>query len=68
MQTSGFLTDPPRPGAIFLVIARPLVHDLRPVKMPIGRIFMIQTQNPFRIGRERAESCAPRKVEGNYLP
>jgi hypothetical protein len=50
-----FLSYPPRPCAIFFVIARPLIHDLRPIGIPIWRIFMIQAHNPLRLGRECAE-------------
>ena len=67
-ETSEFLNDSPRPCAIFFVIARPLVHDSRPVGIPIWRILMIQTHNPFRLGRESAERHPSRNVEGNYLP
>jgi hypothetical protein len=37
----GFLNDPPRSGAIFFVITRPLIHDVRPVFMPSRRTFII---------------------------
>src|ERR1700726_3525671 len=53
------------PFAIFFVIARPLVHDLRLIGIPIWRIFMIQAHNPFRLGRECAERHPSRNVEGN---
>src|ERR1700746_3461705 len=33
------LNDPPRPGAIFFVVARPRIHDGRPVLIPDRSIF-----------------------------
>ena len=36
--------------------------------MPSRRTFIKQTDNPFRLGRESAESCTFRKIEGHYLP
>src|SRR6476660_1597177 len=65
--TSQFLNYPPRLDAIFFVIARPIVHDLRPVLIPCRRIFVIQPYYPFRNGRECGESRPPRKIEGNNL-
>jgi len=62
---NGVLHYSPRPGAIFLVIARPLVHDVMPALIP-GRIFIIQPYKPFRDGRECAESSSLRKIEDNY--
>ncbi len=49
-----FLSDSPRPCAIFLVIARPLIHDVMPLLMPSWWIFVIQPWNPFCCGRKRA--------------
>ena len=37
-----FLNYSPRPGAIFFVIARPLIHDLMPVLMPIRRFLIVE--------------------------
>jgi hypothetical protein len=38
-----FLNYSPRPGAVFFVIARPLIHDVMPLLMPSRRGFIVQT-------------------------
>jgi hypothetical protein len=37
-----FLNYSPRPGAVFFVIARPLIHDVMPLLMPSRRSFIVQ--------------------------
>src|ERR1700730_149920 len=63
----GFPSDSPRSDTIFFVIARPLVHDWRPVGTPIWRSFVVSFRKPFQLNRECADSRTFRKVEGNYL-
>ena len=63
-----FPSDSPRSGAIFFVIAGPLVHDCRPFGIPVRRSFIVNFRSPFQLGGERAESRTFRKIEGNYLP
>jgi hypothetical protein len=46
-----FPSDSPRPGTIFFVIARPLVHDCRSVGVPIWRSFIVKLRNPFQHSR-----------------
>jgi YihY family inner membrane protein len=66
-EQSELLSYPPRPDAIFFVVAWPLIHDVRPVLIPDRRIFIIQSINAFRNARECAESSSSRKIQNNYL-
>jgi hypothetical protein len=66
LSPSEFLNDSPRPCAIFSVIARPLVHDGRPVLIP-DCIFMVQPCDSLLNSRKCAESSSPRKIEGDCL-
>lgn len=56
------LRDPPRPGAVFFVIAWPLVHDEGPVCIP-KRIFIIRPRNRLGPSRKCIESSFPRHFE-----
>src|ERR1700686_2405894 len=64
LSPSEFLTDSPSSGAIFFVIARPLVHDGRSVLIP-HCIFMVQPCDSLLNGRKCAESSSPRKIKGD---
>jgi hypothetical protein len=55
-----FLNNPPRPDAIFFVIARTLIHDMRPVLVPCRHFLIVQ---PWDLFRKCTESRPSRKVE-----
>src|SRR5580704_2085076 len=59
--------DSPRSGTIFFVVARTLVHDWGPIRIPNRRVFFVKIHNSFRLGRECAESRTFRKTKSNYL-
>jgi hypothetical protein len=63
LRKAPFLNNPPRPGAIYFVVARPLIHDVWPFFIPNRRIFIIQPNHAFRNGRERAEGSSSRKTQ-----
>jgi hypothetical protein len=49
------------------VIARPFIHDERPVLKPCWGIFIIQSYDSLSQGRESAESRPSRKIEGDGI-
>jgi hypothetical protein len=59
------LSYPPCPYAILFMIARSLVHDVKPILAPGWQILVVQLYRPFRYGRKRAKSGSSGKVQGD---
>ena len=57
---NGSLKNFPRPCTVVFVVARSLIHYVRPVLIPKRRILIIKSKNPFGNGRERAQSRSSR--------
>jgi hypothetical protein len=49
------------------MIARSLVHDVKPILAPGWHIVVVQFYCSFRYGRKRAKSGSSGKVDGDYL-
>jgi hypothetical protein len=64
---NGCLGYPPCPYAILFMIARSLVHDVKPIFAPGWRILVVQFYCSFRYGRKCAKSGSSGKVHGDYL-
>jgi hypothetical protein len=49
------------------MIARSLVHDVKPIFTPGWQILVVQFYCSFRYGRKCAKSCSSGKVHSDYL-